>query len=406
MARRGGLGQRGIDLLISGTPDRPEKEEKTEKRRPTGKNVQEKPGKAKGNKNSEDYAAGSKDAKVRKNSKTDSLKSEADAGRISLTDVDAQPGYERIQAGAVSDERLISDGDKASDIEWQDKDADPEAVKNPEAAGTAGKNEPLMIPINEIEPNREQPRKNFDEDSLQELSDSIKTYGVIEPLIVLKKDDYYELIAGERRWRAAKLAGIKELPVIIKDYTGKEAMEISLIENIQRQNLNPIEEANAYRRLMDEYQLRQDELAERVSKSRAAIANSMRLLKLDQRVQDMVVSGMISSGHARALLAIEDPSLQYTTAQQVFDERLSVRDVEKLVKKLLTRPAEPKPSPISEALKVIYENMEEQMKTSLGTKVTIASRTPEKGKIEIEYYSKDELERIFDVIRVTPGKEN
>ena len=262
------------------------------------------------------------------------------------------------------------------------------------------KNEPLLVKIDEIEPNRSQPRKNFDEDSLKELADSILTYGVIEPLIVQKKDDYYEIIAGERRWRAARIAGIKELPVVVRDYTDREVMEISLIENIQREDLNPIEEANAYRRLIEEYHLKQEELAERVSKSRTVIANSMRLLKLDDRVQDMLVSDMISTGHARTLLAISNPELQYKTAQQCYDQKLSVRETEKLVKKITEEPSGPKkPSAISDALNAIYSDMEEQMKSSLGTKVKIARKTEDKGKIEIEYYSRDELERIYDILR-------
>jgi ParB family chromosome partitioning protein len=257
-----------------------------------------------------------------------------------------------------------------------------------------------MVRIETIEPNRSQPRKNFDEDSLKELADSILTYGVIEPLIVQKKDDYYEIIAGERRWRAARIAGIKELPVIVRDYTDREVMEISLIENIQREDLNPIEEANAYKRLIEEYHLKQEELAERVSKSRTVIANSMRLLKLDDRVQDMLVSDMISTGHARALLAISNPELQYKTAQQCYDQKMSVRETEKLVKKLTEPPVEEKkPSAISDALNAIYSDMEEQMKSSLGTKVRIARKTEDKGKIEIEYYSRDELERIYEVLR-------
>ena len=176
-----------------------------------------------------------------------------------------------------------------------------------------------MLKITEVEPNRNQPRKNFDEDLLQELADSIKQYGIIQPLIVQKRDDYYEIIAGERRWRAAKIAGLKEVPVIIKDYTDREIVEIALIENIQRADLNPIEEAQAYQRLIKEYNLKQDEVAEKVSKSRATITNSMRLLKLDDRVKQMLIDEMITSGHARALLGIEDKELQYTIAMRVFD---------------------------------------------------------------------------------------
>ena len=327
MARRGGLGQRGINLLIS------------------------------------DESAKTPDKDKKESAVAISEKSSSRKKKVSDTAVKAESALDDI----------------------------------PEKESSSG---PLMVRIETIEPNRSQPRKNFDEDSLKELADSILTYGVIEPLIVQKKDDYYEIIAGERRWRAARIAGIKELPVIVRDYTDREVMEISLIENIQREDLNPIEEANAYKRLIEEYHLKQEELAERVSKSRTVIANSMRLLKLDDRVQDMLVSDMISTGHARALLAISNPELQYKTAQQCYDQKMSVRETEKLVKKLTEPPVEEKkPSAISDALNAIYSDMEEQMKSSLGTKVRIARKTEDKGKIEIEYYSRDELERIYEVLR-------
>lgn len=193
--------------------------------------------------------------------------------------------------------------------------------------------EVVFVKITKVEPNKEQPRKNFDEDALIELSESMKQYGILQPLLVQDKKDYYEIIAGERRWRAAKLAGLKEIPVIIKNLTNQEIVEISLIENIQRENLNPIEEAQAYKRLLEEFHLKQDEVAERVSKSRTAVTNSMRLLKLDERVQQMLMDDMISSGHARALLAVSDKEKQYNLAQQIFDEKLSVREIEKLIKK-------------------------------------------------------------------------
>ena len=252
----------------------------------------------------------------------------------------------------------------------------------------------VMVPISMVEPNRAQPRKNFDEDALQELAESIQQFGIIQPLIVQKKDDYYEIIAGERRWRAARIASLKEVPVIIRDYTPREVMEISLIENIQREDLNPIEEADAYRRLMEEYSLKQDEVAQRVSKSRASIANSVRLLNLDPRVQDMIVSQMLSTGHARALLSITDPEQQYQTAQRVFDEKLTVRDVEKLVRRMNEAGAAPVKKKISDALQAVYASLAEQMKSALGTKVSITPRSAQKGKIEIEYYSADELDRL------------
>ena len=253
-----------------------------------------------------------------------------------------------------------------------------------------------MIKINMVEPNRDQPRKNFEEDALLELADSIKQFGVLQPLLVRKQKDYYEIIAGERRWRAAKMAGMKEVPVIVKEFTEQEIVEIGLIENIQRENLNPIEEAMAYKRLMEEFKLKQDEIAERVSKSRTAVTNSMRLLKLDDRVQQMIIEDMISTGHARALLAIEDKDQQYELANLIFDEKLSVRDVEKLVKSL-KNPKKVKEKKIVEN-SFVYTNLEEKMKEVIGTKVSISSKGKGKGKIEIEYYSDEELERVFDMI--------
>lgn len=253
-----------------------------------------------------------------------------------------------------------------------------------------------MMKINAVEPNRDQPRKNFDEDALLELSDSIKQFGVLQPLLVRKRKDYYEIIAGERRWRAAKLAGVKEVPVIVKEYTDQEILEIGLIENIQRENLNPIEEAIAFKRLLEEFNLKQDEVAERVSKSRTAVTNSMRLLKLSDKVQQMIIDDMISTGHARALLAIDDPELQYTLANKIFDEKLSVRETEKLVKEI-KNPKKPKEKKVMENA-FIYQDLEEKMKGVFGTKVSIASKGKGKGKIEIEYYSDDELEHLFDMM--------
>jgi len=259
------------------------------------------------------------------------------------------------------------------------------------------KKEEVMLKITEIEPNREQPRKSFDEDSLLELAESIKQFGVIQPLIVQKKDDYFEIIAGERRWRAAKLAGLKEIPVIVKQYTEQEIVEISLIENIQRENLNPIEEAQAYKRLLTEFKLKQDEVAERVSKSRTAVTNSMRLLKLDERVQQMVIDDMISTGHARALLALEDKDQQYHVATRIFDEKLSVRETERLMKSLQSREQkEVKKKPEIENA-FIYKDIEEKIKGILGTKVYVNHKTGNKGKIEIEYYSNEELERLLEL---------
>ena len=261
---------------------------------------------------------------------------------------------------------------------------------------TEGKDPQTLVKITKVEPNREQPRKNFDEDALQELADSIKQFGLLQPILVQNRKDYYEIIAGERRWRAAKLAGLKEVPVIIRNYTEQEIVEISLIENIQREDLNPIEEAQAYKRLLTEFHLKQDEVAERVSKSRAAVTNSIRLLKLNEEVQRMVVDEMISTGHARALLAVENPEEQYNLAQRIFDEKLSVRDVEKLVKNL-HKPAKPKKVD-DKTMQVIYQDIEEKLKQKLGRKVIVTSKGEGSGKIEIEFYNHEDLDRLLDVL--------
>ena len=281
--------------------------------------------------------------------------------------------------------------EKKSDV--AEKQTNPTVAKKQTADSKTGA---MIVKISSVEPNMDQPRKQFDEDALMELSESIKQYGVLHPLLVSDKKDYYEIIAGERRWRAAKLAGLTEIPVIVKEFSEQELVEISLIENIQREDLNPIEEAQAYKRLLTEFHLKQDEVAERVSKSRAAVTNSIRLLKLNEDVQRMVVDEMISTGHARALLAVENPEEQYNLAQRIFDEKLSVRDVEKLVKNL-HKPAKPKKTD-DKTMQVIYQDIEEKLKQKLGRKVTVTSRGEGSGKIEIEFYNHEDLDRLLDVL--------
>ena len=255
------------------------------------------------------------------------------------------------------------------------------------AAVTAGSKEvsqedgPVtIVNITKVEPNRDQPRKNFDEDALEELAESIKQYGLLQPILVQDRKTYYEIIAGERRWRASKKAGLKEVPVIIRNYSEQEIVEISLIENIQREDLNPIEEALAYKRLLTEFNLKQDEVAERVSKSRTAVTNSMRLLKLCDDVQQMIIDDLISTGHARALISIEDPEQQYAIAQQIFDEKVK------------------KTNPVDKSLEAVYQDIEENLKQKLSTKVAITSKGNGAGKIEIEFYSHDDLEKIMDLL--------
>ena len=272
------------------------------------------------------------------------------------------------------------------------------AEQEPETVESRKSKPETMVNIALIRPNREQPRKNFDEDALIELSESIKQFGIIEPILVQDRQDHYEIIAGERRWRAAMKAGLKEIPVIIRNYTEQEIVEIALIENIQREDLTPIEEALAYKKLMDEFHMKHDQVAERVSKSRTAVTNSIRLLKLCKKVQEMVENGMITAGHARAIISVEDPDKQYELAQRIFDEKLNVREVEKIIKKMNEPAKEGKPKPDTSQFDAIYENLAEKMKQTLGTKVSITSKGQGAGKIEIEFYSNEDLERIMELI--------
>ena len=287
---------------------------------------------------------------------------------------------------------MISDSSKSRQ---EEKKIEKSAAKE---QGGDSKDKVIMVKIAQVEPSRKQPRKQFDEDALLELAESIKQFGVLQPLLVQKKEDYYEIIAGERRWRASKLAGIKEIPVMVKDFSDQEAVEISLIENIQRENLNPIEEAAAYKRLMEEFHLKQDTIAERVSKSRTAVTNSMRLLKLDERVQQMLIDEMLTTGHARALLAIEDKDAQHAAAVKVFDEKLSVRETEKLVKEILNPHQKETEKEKDRAQDLVYEQLEEKIKGIIGSKVAIRRKSKDKGWIEIAYYSQEELERIVELL--------
>lgn len=255
-----------------------------------------------------------------------------------------------------------------------------------------------FVDINKIEPNRKQPRKTFDQDELLELAESIKQFGLIQPILVQDRDTFYEIVAGERRWRASKLAGLKKVPVIIRNFTEKEIVEISLIENIQRKDLNPIEEAMAYKRLMTEFNMKQEEVADRVSKSRTLVANSVRLLKLCDNVQQMVIDGELSTGHARAILSIENPEEQYRVALKIFNEKMNVRDVEKYIKNL-NKPVKPAKEK-NESLLAVYEKYEEELKQSLGTKVKINSKDDKgSGTIEIEFYNNDDFERLLGILK-------
>lgn len=295
--------------------------------------------------------------------------------------------------GAIFGEDVVENQENVS-RETSGNQANPNS-KNEESPGKE-----YMMKMSLIEPNTGQPRKAFDQESIQELSDSIKKYGVLQPLLVQKKGDRYEIIAGERRWRAAKEAGLKEIPVVIREYTKQQSMEIALIENVQREDLNPIEEAMAYQQLMQEFELTQEEIAERVSKNRVTITNSMRLLKLDKRIQEMLIQGLITGGHARALLSLEDGEQQYQISLKIIGERLSVREVEKLVKAIgkPKKSSKEKEKEDEQDLSLIFKDLEERMKQAMGTKVTINKRDRNKGKIEIEYYSEAELERLVELI--------
>ena len=290
---------------------------------------------------------------------------------------------------------LISANRGSSNIKL---DSSPYLKGEKETESAVDKNSIVSLKISSVVPNKEQPRKQFDEEGLAELSESIKQYGVIVPVLVQKKGRYYEIIAGERRWRASKLAGLKEIPAIVKDYTDSEVAEISLIENIQREDLNAIEEAAAYRRLIDDYSLTQEEVAAKVAKSRTAVTNSLRLLKLDERVQKLLIDEMLTMGHARALLAIEDKDAQFDAANTVISKKMSVRETESYVKRLLKPAQEAKPQEDTLQIDALYEKLEEKLKTTLGTKVAIHRKKNGKGSIEIQYYSQEELDRLLELM--------
>ena len=298
--------------------------------------------------------------------------------------------------GAIFGDEVMESAAEEQEAKHQAKSKSAQEQEKKEEENDIGKE--LMVKVTAIEPNREQPRKDFNEEAMEELAESMKVYGVLQPLLVQKKGDYYEIIAGERRWRAAKLAGLKEVPVVIREYTKQQTMEIALIENVQREDLNPIEEAKAYQRLIQEFELKQEEIAARVGKNRVTITNSMRLLKLDERVQDLLIQNQITGGHARALLSVEDGQLQYELSGKIIAENLSVRETEKLVKSL-SKKKNPKEKKVEdESLTLIFRDLEERMKSAMGTKVSINRKDKNKGRVEIEYYSESELERIVALI--------
>ena len=298
--------------------------------------------------------------------------------------------------GAIFGDEVMESAAEEQEAKHQAKSKKAQEPEKKEEDSDIGKE--LMVKVTSIEPNREQPRKDFNEEAMGELAESMKVYGVLQPLLVQKKGDYYEIIAGERRWRAAKLAGLKEVPVVIREYTKQQTMEIALIENVQREDLNAIEEAKAYQRLIQEFELKQEEIAASVGKSRVTITISMRLLKLDERVQEMLIQNQITGGHARALLTVEDGELQYKLAGKIIAENLSVREIEKIVKSLSKKKNPKEKNVEDESLTLIFRDLEERMKSAMGTKVSINRKDKNKGRVEIEYYSESELERIVELI--------
>ena len=375
--RRGGLGK-GLDSLIRNKPTVSRGEETTASSEKTKKSGKE-------------DASVSKSKKENKEIKSTQSEPEKEEKIIDNSTIEVVDGIKNESNGII--EETESSKDEAGEII-------PDTEKNiDQVTDSSDKGESVLImKISAVEPNRDQPRKSFREEGIEELASSIAQYGIIQPLLVQKRDDYYEIIAGERRWRAAMKAGLKEVPVIVKDYTSREAVEISLIENIQREDLNPIEEALAYDRLIQEFSMTQEQVAGRVSKSRSAVTNSLRLLKLEGDVRQMVISGELSEGHARTLLGIPNDETQRLLAERIVKEKLSVRDTEKLVKKLTSNV--PKKVRARDYQKeAILNNLSEQLKIILGTKVSITEKGKNKGKIEIEFYSDDELNRIFEMLQ-------
>ena len=407
--KKSGLG-RGLDGLFPSYVKKDAGEETVEKEKKDSSGTKSKTSSRKTQTKTQTKTAGKKaGTKKSASKKTADVSPAADADeKLKMEDELNTEADQRDEAG------LKAEAEENTD-ETLNEEADLEkAVEQPEGSAEAAQkaaDQPKeetgvrMMRVSDIEPNPDQPRKTFNEDALEELAESFKLHGVVQPLIVVKRGDYYMIVAGERRWRAAKLAGLKEVPVLVTEYTDREVMEISLIENIQREDLDPIEEAQAFRRLIEEFDLKQDEVAERVSRSRTAVTNSLRLLKLDPRVQQMVIEDKITAGHARALLAIEIGEEQYLLAMKVFDERLSVRETERLVKLHTQKKPEKKKPEEDHRLDYIYEDMEAQLRAALGTKVILNRKSPQKGKIEIEYYSSEELERLYDLLRILKQTE-
>ena len=386
--RHGGLG-RGLDALI---PQKPWKEPEKEEKKTDG--IEE----AKGTGPEKD--SGAERVAASESRDEGSVLSEAPSETAS-----PEAGSVQKSAGGSGESGELGESGESGEADSAAVSAGSSGSQSESKESSASADDSIRtLRLSQIDPNRSQPRQYFEDESLDELSESIRQFGVLQPILVQKKENRYEIIAGERRWRAARKAGLTEIPAIVREYTDQETLELSLIENIQREDLNPIEEAKAFRRLVEEFSLRQEDLAVRVSKSRTAITNSLRLLKLDERVQDMIVQGQISMGHARALIPVEIPEEQYLIAQQIAEKHLSVRDVEKLIKARLSGKKKKKDSGKDKtaerdpALELAYKEIEERLKQSLGTKTTIRHSGDGTGKLEIEFYSHEDLEKIVDML--------
>ena len=407
--KRKGLG-RGLDALIRDvnataeekeTPAaKPEaiEEKKTPEKKPTKKTPA-----AKGKAGSASSSTSTKKAVAKPQNNKKTATKPAETGKKSAKKAEGEPKKSKTEAEAKPETKSADKAEPKPELKPVAK-----AESKPETASAVSgelkvKGGETTVRLSLVEPNREQPRKTFSDESIKELADSIRQFGVIQPLLVQLKDDHYEIIAGERRWRAAKEAGLKEIPVLVREYSSQEAVEVSLIENIQREDLNPIEEAKAYRNLMTDFDLKQEDVAKRVSKSRAAVANSMRLLKLDPRVQELVIDGKLTEGHARALLALENGDQQLSVAEEIIKNHLTVRQVEQLIRKLTRPAAVKKTAAVDPQREAVIMDISEKLKRVLGTKVEINQISKKKGRIEIEFYSEDDLERVYELLMTVQG---
>ena len=311
-----------------------------------------------------------------------------------------KPGLGRSISAMFGEDKIKKEFLKQKNIEEQ---MDKKAGTETENIESENLGKELMVKTNLVQPNVAQPRKTFDDEKINELADSINKYGILQPIIVRKENSLYKIIAGERRWRAAKIAGLTVVPIRIKEYDEKTAKEVALIENVQREDLNAVEEAQAYQSLINEYGLTQEEVAKRVSKNRSTIANAMRILKLNDDILELIKTGKLTEGHGRALLSIEDENLRDKIAKKVIEENLSVRDIENLARLEKMNQAKKNKKVLSESeeitqMKIIVKDIDKKLKNKLNTKVKITVKNVNEGKIEIDYYTKEDLDNIYTLI--------